>query len=178
MLLGITFNLFYHCLPFITITMESIFGFTLCTLFFKQLYIYFITVCLFLQCILNLNSNSVHVFWTSCYNCLSITDKDVTPTSALVCQTTRELIVVEVILSLQMSHDTPSSCVVEKGDSCMWRFVPAECWGYCYVAGLFDNRMLTHLPLDNMATISQLAHSTAFLWMRTYVFWNFTEVCS
>ena len=122
-------HLFYHCLAFNTISMESDFGFKLCTLFLNSC-TFILSLCAFYYSVywIWIQSNSVHVLWTSCYNFLS-TDKDVTPTSAVLCQSTREFIVAEVILSLQMSHDTPSSCcVVEKGDGCMWRFVPAECW--------------------------------------------------
>ena len=33
--------------------------------------------------------------------------------------------------------------------------------------------MLTHLPLDKMATISQTILSDAFSWMKSFVFWYF-----
>ena len=32
--------------------------------------------------------------------------------------------------------------------------------------------VLTHLPLDKMAAISQTILSDAFLWMKSFVFWS------
>ena len=41
----------------------------------------------------------------------------------------------------------------------------------CNFCGLGASCVLTHLPLDNMAAISQMICSDAFPWMESYVFW-------
>ena len=139
--------------------------------FFKQLYIYFITVCLLLQCLLNLNSIEfctcfmnqllqLFINWQRCHSNFSSTLSEHT---GVHCGGSY-LVITDVAWHPQQLLRSWKR----------WRLHVEICasrmLGYCYVAGLFDNRMLTHLPLDNMDTISQLVHSNAFLWMRTFVF--------
>ena len=57
-----------------------------------------------------------------------------------------------------------------------WKLI---CWGvilqYMSVLAptdpLLPGSVLTHLPLDKMAAISQTVFSYAFLWMKSFVFW-------
>ena len=51
---------------------------------------------------------------------------------------------------------------------CIWKRSPAKCRPVFFCSGL---DVLTHLPLDKMAVISQTIFSGAFSWMKNLVFW-------